>query len=113
MRLAMIRVCIPLGKIVVSLVSPCCPTIPAPTREHFEERAGGARLDDAVCFVGLSAVLALHSGEEVDLSSAGRKSSCVFAANTEQNQLSDVPKVKADSPPVWATVFSDFVPDEV
>ena len=80
--------------------------------EEFEEGAGAALFDDVVEFVWFFRVFLFSGGDDVDLSSAGGQGS-EAAFDAEEDEFRDVAEVEACSASVRASVFADFVPDDV
>lgn len=57
-------------------------------------------------------MLSLSGRENVSLCPPWFKRSHT-STNTKQYKLSDIPKVKPDSPSIWPAVFSNLVPDQI
>lgn len=97
----------------LGLVAPRRPPRPRPAGEQLQIRAGAAGFDDVVGFVRLARVLALAGGDDVDLPATGLSRAGIFAAHAEEEEFSNIAKVKADSAPVWPAIFACFVPHDI
>ena len=58
-------------------------------------------------------MLAFASAKQIYLASARSKRPRVLAANAKQNEFSDITEIKPDSATVRASIFADFVPNDV
>jgi len=104
----------PRGRIrFIRLIAPSGPSPTLPAGEKLDEWAGAAGFDDVVLLVRLTRMFALHTGEVVNLSSSRRERPGVLPADSEQDQLSDVAEIKADSSAIRAPVLTDLVPYKI
>src|SRR5205823_5943305 len=93
-------------------VSPLRPAFASKAREQFKIGSWRTRFDDVVNFVRLSRMLALSRRKRIHLSSARFQRSHA-SANTEQNELCYVAKIKSDSAPIRSAVFTNLEPNDV
>jgi len=58
-------------------------------------------------------MFAFAASYKINLASAGRPGSGIFAAHAEQNQFRYIAKIETDTSAVGTAVFTDLVPDYV
>src|SRR5581483_2510834 len=111
--LGMIGVRRPRRLVVLGLVPPYGPAGARPARKHLKIRSVRAVLDDLILFVRFPRMLPLPGRHEIDLAASGRFRARVLPLHPEEQNLGDVPEVKAHTTAVRSTVFPDLVPDEI
>src|SRR6185312_15660470 len=115
----------PLGSGVVGIGIPCravvvdrlrapdSPARPGSACEQLKIWARAASLDDRILFIGLAAVFALSRPNVVNLCTALLKRAGILAPHPKQQNFRYISKVKADTAPVRAAVFSKLMPYDI
>ena len=88
------------------------PVLAGGAGEEFEVGTGRAGFDDGVELVGFAGVLLFAGLDDVDLAAGGLEGA-EFAFDAEEDEFGDVAEVETEAATVWASIFADFVPDEV
>src|ERR1700678_1376879 len=98
---------------VIGLIAPIYPFLAFATGEEFKERTWAAGLDQIVLFIGFSRVFTLATAQIIYLCTAGLESPRILTPHSEQNQLRHVAEIETHAPAIGATIFADFVPDQI
>ncbi len=110
----MVFICVPSRLIICSgLVSPHIPTFSIASSKKFQERARRTPLNNRDNLVRFAGMLALLCANQIHLRPCRSKCAVVFTANSEQENLCNIPEIKPYATTVWLAIFPDLFPDDI
>ena len=99
-------------RFATGLVAPGSPTWSRMPSKHLKARAGGARFNQGILLIRLSAVFTLATLDHVYLTTCWGQGAH-GALHAEQEDLRHIAKVEANASAVWSAILSRFGPHDI